>query len=139
MFQDCYRGQLGSPEASPRALVAWGLAGMPDWVGAAMWLRNRMVAPFGLKSGAEDGPPEDLMQRLPVIREDEREFVTGMKDRHLDFDVRLSKTSDAGFELATNVKPHNTFGRIYLALVLPAHRVIMRRIARGLAQPIRED
>ncbi|MEM6622916.1 MAG: DUF2867 domain-containing protein [Pseudomonadota bacterium] len=139
VFHDCYTGKLGSPHASPRALVAWGLAAMPGWVGGAMWLRNRVVAPFGLKTGAEDGVPADLMQRLPVLSDTPDEFVTGMEDRHLDFSVRLTKTSGGGFELATRVVPHNLFGRVYLRAVTPAHKMIMRRIARGLAQPIKED
>lgn len=142
MFSDLYTGRLGSPEASARALVAHGLGAMPGWVGAAMWLRNCIVAPFGLKTGPEDQPgsrsADDLLQRLPIVHETEVELVTGMDDRHLDFTVRLTKTSDGGFELATKVVPHNRFGRAYLTIVLPAHKLIMRRIARGLAQPIEE-
>lgn len=138
VFEDCYTGRLGSPETPARRLAAHGLAAMPGWVGAAMWLRNRIVTPFGLKTGAEDGPPADLMRRLPVVRETADEFVTGMDDRHLNFTVRLTKTQDGGFELATRVTPHNRFGRAYLAAVLPTHRVIMCRIASGLARPIEE-
>ncbi|MEM7742228.1 MAG: DUF2867 domain-containing protein [Pseudomonadota bacterium] len=142
MFSDLYTGRLGSPEASPRALVARALQAMPCWVGAAMWLRNSLVAPFGLKTGPSDQAGSqsavNLMQRLPVVHETEAELVTGMDDRHLDFTVRLTKTSSGGFELATEVRPHNRLGRTYLAVVLPAHKLIMRRIARGLAQPVEE-
>lgn len=138
VFEDIYTGKLGSPEAPARRLVAHGLAAMPGWVDGAMWLRNHLVAPFGLKTGAENGQAAELMRRLPVVRETDVEFITGMEDRHLDFTVRLTKTLGGGFELATKVTPHNRFGRVYLRAVLPAHKLIMRRIARGLAQPIEE-
>ena len=138
-FQDSYTGQLGSPGASPRDLFLWGERNMPGWIGAAMWVRNALVRPFGLVTRVEGAAAGEFLSGLPVYRDDDVAFETGLDDRHLDFRLCLTKTGNGGFELATRLRTHNRLGRIYLAIVMPAHRSIMRSVARGLAQPIKED
>lgn len=139
IFHDCYGGQPDSPEASARALVALRPAARPRLIGTARWLGNCLVAPFGPQTGMKDRARGDPMQRFPALSEADLAFAADMLDRHRDVEVSSAKTADGGVKLSACVMPYNTFGRACLALVLPAHRIIMRRIAVELAQPIREE
>ncbi len=67
---------------------------------------------------------------FPVLSKSATELVVGEDDRHLDFRVTLQLRADAahGRELVagTVVHCHNRLGRLYLATILPFHRVIVR-------------
>lgn len=67
-------------------------------------------------------------------------LVAGFDDKHLDFraviDVAASwPDSDAGQQVTatTLVRTHNLFGRIYLAIILPFHRLIVPAMLRKVA------
>lgn len=59
------------------------------------------------------------------------------RDRHLDVMICLSKEEDL-LSLTASVVTHNTFGRLYMLPVGPAHRLIvhtyLRRLKRKLAE-----
>ena len=65
---------------------------------------------------------------FPVLSETPDRLIAGFDDHHLDFRVIV----DVGEEVTatTVVKTHNLFGRLYLAVVLPFHRVIVRHLLR---------
>ncbi len=97
-------------EATRRAF-----ANAPRWAAALMDLRDRLVAPFGLRPAPATG--------FPVISEAPDQVVMGFDDRHLDF--RIVVTVILGVATVTTiVRRHNSLGRLYLAFVLPFHRVI---------------
>lgn len=54
-FVDSYAVPLADPELTPVQL-AERLTVMPGWVNGLLWLRNGLVSPLGLKTGA-DLPP----------------------------------------------------------------------------------
>jgi hypothetical protein len=59
------------------------------------------------------------------------EIVTGGDDKHLDFRVSVCKLDGLGTNrvaLSTVVRPHNAFGRAYLCVILPFHRLGIRTI-----------
>lgn len=119
----------------------------PGWVDALMLARDRLVGLCGLKTGgprrALPTPPFQVGQRLGVFRIlhlAPDEAVLGEDDRHLDFRVSLLCTAGQ-LRVSTLVRPHNLFGWLYLASVLPFHHLIssvmIGRMARQLnrAQP----
>jgi hypothetical protein len=139
-FVDSYVIPLAEPELTPVELAA-RLAVMPEWVNGLLWLRNRLVAPLGLKTGA-GLPPTPLHPEVgdyvSFFRLDElspNEAILGEDDRHLDFRVSVLKT--AGPEplaaLSTWVHPHNLGGRLYLCGVMPFHKLIIRRMLANVA------
>lgn len=135
-YEDRFTGTLGSPEAPLRALVAHAVGRTPGWARAALRLRDRIVAPLGLKTArGHDGP---LLAMMTTFEDSAERFTTGLDDRHLDFRVTLAREAGGTFVLATRVEPHTAFGWLYLAAVLPAHRLIMRGYARTLARPLPE-
>ncbi|MNU54280.1 DUF2867 domain-containing protein [uncultured Brevundimonas sp.] len=101
----------------------------PAWIERLMALRNGLVQLIGLKTGAMDG--------FPVLAERDDEVVVGLDDRHLDFRIVLRveplTTGLNRISLTTLVDRHNAFGRAYIAVVTPFHKVIVMRMLRGLA------
>ncbi len=113
-FADAYAAPapagVDAIEAARRAF-----AQAPRWAAALMNLRDRLVAPFGLKPAPSTG--------FPIISQSPEQVVMGFDDRHLDF--RIVVTVAGGMATVTTiVRRHNFLGRLYLAAVLPFHRMI---------------
>jgi hypothetical protein len=107
----------------------------PRWIDMLTALRNLMVAPFGLRTSAPSGA-SDLIGIFPVVSQTPGRLVAGFNDRHLDFRVVVDVAgSDHGqrVTLTTLVKTHNLLGRVYLAIILPFHRLIVRSMLRQVA------
>ncbi len=110
----------------------------PSWIERLMRWRDRLVAPFGLKTA---GPATRLPshfqvgQRLGIFRVLQltaHEAVLGEDDRHLDFRISLL-WQDGELAVSTLVRPHNRAGRLYLACVLPWHHLISATVTRRMA------
>jgi hypothetical protein len=118
-FADAYAATVSTgvdaPEAARRAF-----ANTPGWAAALMALRDRLVAPFGLKPAPATG--------FPVISQTSDCVVLGFDDRHLDFRVVVT-VADKTAILTTVVRRHNWLGRAYLAAIMPFHRLIARAFA----------
>jgi hypothetical protein len=104
-------------------------------------LRDRIVAPFGLRpSGAAERKAIEIkpayavgekIARFTLFGQNDAEIVTGGDDKHLDFRVSVRKLTEAGANrvvLTTMVSPHNFFGRAYLFVILPFHRLGVRTL-----------
>lgn len=136
-FADAWRlDGLAADDAPAIAARAFGSA--PEWVEALLALRNVMVAPFRLKTGREKGQRDRaLVGIFPVISQRPDRIVMGLDDRHLDFRVVVDVVPTQGRTVAatatTYVRTHNAGGRLYLALVKPFHRVIVRAMLRRAA------
>lgn len=127
--------------SSDELIVAF-LATAPDWFDVLMRARDRIVGLFGLKTAglrqALPQAPFRVGQQLGIFRIlhlTPGEAILGEDDRHLDF--RVSLLGAAGqLRVSTLVRPHNVFGWIYLAIVLPFHHLIstvmIGRMARKL-------
>lgn len=124
-FLDCY-SCASTLSARPAADLAMQT---PAWATALLGLRNRIVAPLGLRTEFEqDGA------MFPVTHDTENELNMGFDDRHLNF--RISVMQDQGrVYMATWVHRNNWIGRVYLAAVMPFHILMSRdavgRIAKG--------
>jgi hypothetical protein len=139
-FVDSYAVPLAEPELTPLQL-AERLTVMPGWVNGLLWLRNGLVSPLGLKTGAGLPPPPpdpgvgDYVSFFKLDEVSPNEAILGEDDHHLDFRVSVLKT--AGPEplaaISTWVRPHNLGGRLYLFGVLPFHKLIIRRMLANVA------
>lgn len=103
---------------------------LPGWASGLLWLRNRLVAPFGLK-----GTPvrDDTIGPFPVVSETPNEVIVGFDDRHLNFRIAVHRQDDQVYG-ATWVHCNNGFGRFYLAAIMPFHILIMRNAMRRVAK-----
>jgi len=139
-FADAYAVAVYDHTLDARRAAERMLAHNPRWVKFLLNLRNMIVAPFALKtSGAGDRTKLGMIGIFPVLSETSARLVAGFDDRHLDFRVVVDVAPSAeGREVTatTLVKTHNLFGRIYLATILPFHRLIVRNmLQRVVASP----
>ena len=114
-------------------------ARQPPWIEALTRLRNALVAPFGLKRGAR-AKGAGQIGIFPVVSQTPGRVVLGFDDGHLNFRVVVDATQNAGtgtmVSATTLVAPHNAFGRFYLALVMPFHRIIVPASLKGALRPL---
>jgi hypothetical protein len=118
--------------AMDAARGAFGKA--PKWIDALMRLRNVLVRPFGLVHN----PQEDSPNRIgifPILQNTKDKVVLGLDDKHLDFRV-VVELMNAGRSVSftTLVKPHHIFGKAYLAIIMPFHRIIAATILAQAAK-----
>lgn len=125
-FLDCYRCEttIDVDQAAKQAMD------FPAWVSKLMWLRNLIVAPFGLKTDLNEAQTIGI---FPLMDRNDNEVIMGFNDKHLDFRISIM-TDDSHAYGATWVRRHNWFGRLYLALIMPFHILIMRN-AIGRIKP----
>lgn len=114
------------------------LGGSPRWVRALLRLRNRMVSFVGLKSAAPKPGQFGLVGAFPVLSKSDDEVVLGFDDTHLDFrivvDVRVGSAVNQIVGVTTLIRRHNLLGRVYLALVMPFHKMIVPTLMGALQQ-----
>lgn len=117
-------------------------ATLPPWISGLMAVRNFIVSPFGLKTSAPRASGRrDVVGFFPVISQSPDRIVTGFDDKHLDFRVVVDIVPEGSarrVRATTLVRTHNLLGRLYLAAVLPFHRIIVRAMLRQLLEPRRE-
>jgi hypothetical protein len=141
-FGDAYQARLTrvlSVEEVYRAVFGhW-----PAWVRVLMHLRGVVVL-LGLRhpSDAEleakaahsfDQSRYQVGQRVGIfsIRSIEPdELIVGDDDKHLDFRISIFKASQT-VTVSTVVEIHNTLGRVYMLVVKPFHRLIVRTMVEN--------
>jgi hypothetical protein len=94
-------------------------------------------APFGLTtSKAAKHSTADRIGMFPVISETPQRLIAGFDDSHLDFRVVVDVAA-AGqgkrVTATTIVLTHNLLGRVYLTVIMPFHRLIVRSMLRQVA------
>jgi hypothetical protein len=138
-FIDAFSIEVDDVTLDARRAAERMLARSPRWIEALMALRNRLVAPFGLKTPARRKPADtNSIGAFPVVSESPERIVAGFDDKHLDFrlvvDV-VAASSGRRVIATTLVLTHNLLGRTYLAIILPFHRLIvpsmLRRVVAG--------
>jgi Protein of unknown function (DUF2867) len=99
------------------------------WIGLLLTLRNLIVKPLGLKTGADYDPSHDIIGIFPVIERGANDLLLGFDDKHQDFRVIARVVTGVDTQtvtLTTVCRTHNLLGRTYLAIILPFHRLIVR-------------
>ena len=136
-FADAFCVTIGGNAVDARAAATSMLGRSPRWMKTLVSLRNLLVAPFGLKSsGAKDAGPRGMIGIFPVISETPERLVAGFNDHHLDFRVVIdvAVAGDVQRVTATTlVRTHNRLGRVYLAIIMPFHRLVVKAMLRQVA------
>jgi hypothetical protein len=136
-FIDAFRIVVDDAALDARRAAEKMLSRGPRWIAALLNLRNRLVAPFGLKTPAATGANAiDSIGVFPVISETTGRLVAGLNDKHLDFRVIVDVAAEANgcrVTATTLVLTHNLLGRTYLAIILPFHRLIVPSMLRQVA------
>jgi len=136
-FVDAFRVEVADRGLDARHAAERMMARQPRWAEVLLQLRNMLVTPFGLKTSGEGAPaPRGMIGIFPVLSETPDRLIAGFNDSHLDFRVVIDVTAPEGVRqvtLTTLVKTHNWFGRTYLAIITPFHRLIAPALLRQVA------
>jgi hypothetical protein len=136
-FADAFRIEVADRALNARQAAEHMIARQPRWAEALVTLRNILVTPFGLKtSGAGTVAPREMIGIFPIVSERPDRLVAGFNDKHLDFRLVVDVATSGAIQnvtATTLVLTHNWLGRIYLAIILPFHRLIVRSLLRQVA------
>jgi Protein of unknown function (DUF2867) len=136
-YADAFCITVGGSALDARRAAERMLARGPQWIERLLALRNRLVAPFGLKTPDPAGTNcADTIGIFPVVSESPARLVAGFNDKHLDFRVVVDVAPSGHGQCVTAttlVKTHNLLGRVYLAVILPFHWPITRTMLRQVA------
>jgi hypothetical protein len=137
-FADAFRITIAGRTLDARQAAERMMGRSPRWVERLLAIRNALVAPFGLKtSEAGESTTGDAIGIFPVLSQTPDRLVAGFDDHHLDFRVvvDVSACGDAQQVTATTlVRTNNWLGRVYLAVILPFHRLVVRALLRQVAR-----
>ena len=130
-MSDAYRLTVDDMAIDARTAAMCAFGRVPRWIRGLIILRNCLVSPFGLKTGASarSASPPNRIGMFPVITETRERVLLGLDDKHLDFRISVDVVPlglrQQQITTTTLVRPHNLLGRAYLAAVVPFHRVIV--------------
>ena len=136
-FSDAFCVAIDDTALDARQAAETILGYRPRWIKALMAFRNYLVTPFGLKTPSpKRQATADTVGIFPVLSESPDRLVAGFNDKHLDFRVVVDVAS-AGpgrqVTATTLVLTHNLLGKVYLAMILPFHRLIVPAMLRQVA------
>jgi Protein of unknown function (DUF2867) len=136
-FIDAYSIVVDDLALDARHAAEKMLGRSPRWILTLVTLRDLFVAPFGLKTAqTARRSSTNRIGMFPVLSETPRRIVAGLDDHHLDFRVVVDVADSGGgrrVTATTVVLTHNLLGRVYLAIILPFHRLIVRSMLRQIA------
>jgi hypothetical protein len=145
-YWDSYEAPLMRRDLAMEPLYLALFAHHPRWAKWLLILRDKIVAPLGLRPAITAGPDDiaikpayavgDKIARFILFAKNSTEIVTGANDKHLDFRVSVRKLAEGGTNrvvLSTVVSPHNFLGRAYLFTILPFHRILIRKMLSSAA------
>lgn len=135
-FADAFRIAVSDDTLIARQAAERMFERQPRWIGGLMRLRNLIVAPLGLKTPSHGKAlAADSIGLFPVISETPGRIVAGFDDKHLDFRVIVEVSGAAprrDVTATTLVMTHNLLGRVYLATIMPFHRIIVPAMMRQI-------
>jgi hypothetical protein len=142
---DAFAVQLPlSASSDPELLARFIFSHQPAWIGKLTSVRDAIVAGFGLKTAKHLATlANDTKARrvgiFKIYSTGKKEIILGEDDKHLDFRVSVlcsdSAVSDGGRQLtvSTVVHCHNLLGRVYILIIAPFHRMVVKASLRRAA------
>jgi len=135
-FIDAFSLEVDGRALDARKAAQKMFARSPGWIDALLRLRNTIVAPLGLKTSGAKETVREAIGMFPVLSETPDRLVAGFNDSHLDFRVVVDVATfpdNQQITATTLVLTHNLLGRVYLAIILPFHRLIVPAMMRQVA------
>lgn len=145
-FADAYSVELpAGASTNPELLARFVFSQLSPWMTALMKTRDALVAGFGLKTIKDltllgEDANASRVGFFKIYSTGQTEIVLGEDDKHLDFRLSLLCSSQLFpkekryLTLSTVVHCHNRLGRLYILLIAPFHRLIVRSILRRSAR-----
>ncbi|MEO9891051.1 DUF2867 domain-containing protein [Aurantibacter sp.] len=110
----------------------------PTWIKVLFIIRNKIVGIFGLKTEKpvdynENYEVGGYVKYFKIYGINEDEIILGADDAHLNFRaiVTNKKTDLHNIKVTTLVEYNNLKGKIYMGIIKPFHRKIVKRMVRN--------
>ena len=136
-YEDCYSFSISNNTMSIQELYVAIFSSAPKWVEGLMRFRNWLVKFFGLKTEMKKAPDAefqvgDKVGIFTIFNILENEIIAGEDDRHLNFRVSILReiTETTQISVATLVHYNNRFGRFYMSIVKPFHRLVVKSLIK---------
>lgn len=136
-WADAYEIDIADRRLTALEAARLSIGRIPPWARRLMALRNALAGLVGLKTGSEpalSGEAERIGM-FPVLKASQDEVLLGLDDWHLDFRlvVEVAEAGETGtrIRVTTLVERKNLFGRLYIGVVTPFHRLIVPAALRG--------
>ncbi|MFK7934116.1 MAG: DUF2867 domain-containing protein [Saprospiraceae bacterium] len=114
----------------------------PNWVKTLFYIRNTLVRLVGLKTDYpvtqddtfEVGNHVGFFKIYQIL---DNEVILGADDSHLNFRVSILNNQAQNFniEVTTLVEFNNTLGRIYMKIIAPFHRLVVKAMMKQAYHP----
>jgi hypothetical protein len=135
-FIDAFRVTRDAAPLTARQAAERMLGHSPPWVERLMALRDLLVRPFGLTTAkTARHAAVDKIGIFPVLSETPGRLIAGFNDSHLDFRVVVDVVaagSGQSITATTVVLMHNWLGHVYLTVIKPFHRLVVRAMLKQL-------
>ena len=151
-YADAYAVDLPAGASTDPEVLARCLFERPSRVGRfLLCVRDALVGICGLKTAGRALSAGRDGGRIGIFRVYGRrrsEILLGEDDKHLDFRVSVLcppaplSTGGRQLTLATVIRYHNVFGRVYFLIVAPFHRRLVCSALRGAGRagwPVADD
>jgi len=110
----------------------------PKWVNSLFVLRNKIVGLFGLKTDIlyEDNANFKVggyINFFKIYSISDVEVILGLDDSHLNFRALINNNSANTYNIKviTLVEYNNIKGKIYMTIIKPFHRLIVKRMVKN--------
>jgi hypothetical protein len=146
-FLDSYRIPLCRSDMSMPELFFGIFGHHPAWMKALLIVRNRIAALSGLDVPSDAAilrPAPKAHYRVgepigpwPIFNMAENELIVGRDNKHLDFRLSILRETSgqrAAATVSTICNVHNSYGRLYLHLIIPFHKIGLRRLLASAVQ-----
>ncbi len=118
--------------SNPDLLARFIFSHQPSWIGWLTKVRDTIVACFGLKTAKHLASLANRIGIFKVYSTNQTEIVLGEDDKHLDFRISILCSGEAKPEgsrqlvFSTVVHCHNRLGRVYIFVIAPFHRLVIK-------------
>jgi len=109
-----------------------------QWVVSLFEFRNTLVKLFGLKTGKPEDYSEEFkvggyVSFFQIYSVKDNEIVLGANDSHLNFRAIVvnDDSEQYNIKVITLVEYNNLFGIIYMTVIKPFHRLVVKRLVRN--------
>jgi hypothetical protein len=135
----------GSRQYTPDALARALFCSPPSWFSLLMWIRDRVMSIFGVKTSTEiqaaaEKTGVETIAVFPIVLSTENETIVGENDSHLNFQTSIlirehqlsaagDKDSDGrGKEMVATTVVHcqGFLGKAYITIIKPFHVLIVK-------------
>lgn len=113
----------------------------PKWIKSLFVFRNKIAGWFGLKTEMPNDYNETFkvggyLKFFRIYSISDTEVILGADDSHLNFRALISddKSDSYNIKVITLVEYNNFKGKMYMSVIKPFHRLIVRRMVKNAFQ-----